>query len=78
MTLPVRPERVLDKLQALERRLETLERTSRLVNASLTDGTVNIYDAAGTLRVYVGKLPSGLFGVRTYDAGGVQTGELSG
>jgi hypothetical protein len=78
MTQPIKPERVLDELEAMRKRIETLERTSRLTNASMTDGTLTVYDAAGVLRVQLGKLPNGLYGIRTYNASGIQTNEISG
>lgn len=54
----------------LRRRLERLERADPLRGASVSDTGITFYDAAGTRRVQVGKLPDGRYGVRIYDSGG--------
>lgn len=66
---------LLDKIKELERRIGALERTPQMGAQTIDrgdmivkDGLVIVQDADGVARVRMGKLPSGDYGLETFDA----------
>ncbi|MEK2479539.1 hypothetical protein [Streptomyces noursei] len=57
------PADIGTRLARLEKRFQALTRAPKLANASLEDGTVEVYDAQGSLRALVGQQPDGTSGV---------------
>ncbi|MFD7338475.1 hypothetical protein ACFV98_21070 [Streptomyces violascens] len=51
------------RLALLERQLRTAIRAPKLANASLEDGTLEVYDSDGSLRALVGQQPDGTSGI---------------
>ncbi|MFJ3630791.1 hypothetical protein [Streptomyces sp. NPDC090112] len=51
------------RLAAIERRLATAQRSSRLVHASLEDTALEVFDESGSLRAVIGQQPDGTSGV---------------
>lgn len=57
------------ELAALKKRLDRLERGSRLASASIEDTAVQVYDGAGSLRTIVGLQGDGTSGVNVVNGG---------
>jgi hypothetical protein len=70
------PETILDTLHDLERRLVAIERSPQLTSASIKEGALDVLDAAGMLRVRIGKDGSD-YGVKVYDAAGANPVSLA-
>ncbi|MGW6021277.1 hypothetical protein [Streptomyces sp. NPDC055099] len=51
------------RLARLEKLVQTMIRSPKLVNASLEDGAVDVYDENGSLRAVIGQQPDGTSGV---------------
>ncbi|THA38116.1 hypothetical protein [Streptomyces sp. A1547] len=51
------------RLAAIERRLATAQRSSRLAHASLEDTALEVFDESGSLRAVIGQQPDGTSGV---------------
>lgn len=62
-------------LADLDRRLVALERSPQLTKASIKDGSLDVYDATGILRVRIGKDGTD-YGVKVYDAAGANAVSL--
>lgn len=52
-------ENIGRRIAVLERRMATLTRSPKLVNASIEDTAVQVYDGTGTLRGIIGQQPDG-------------------
>ncbi|MGG2460542.1 hypothetical protein ACO0M4_12085 [Streptomyces sp. RGM 3693] len=57
------PADIGTRLARLEKQVQALTRAPKLANASLEDGTLEVYDAQGSLRALVGQQPDGTSGV---------------
>ena len=76
MAQPVLPKDLIDRIVDLERRLIALERTPQLTQTSIKDGTLTVLDAAGVVRVKIGKDGTD-YGVKVYDAAGANPVQLA-
>lgn len=74
--MPILPEELLSTLADLERRLVALERSPQLTSASIKDGALVVLDAAGVVRVKIGKDGTD-YGVKIYDAAGANAVSLA-
>jgi hypothetical protein len=63
-------------LRDLDRRLATLERSPQLTSASIKDGALTIYNAAGLPVLVLGKQSTGRYGLSAFNAAGQRTLEL--
>lgn len=54
-------------VEDLRRRLTIMERTNRLTNASITDGSLDVVDQDGNPRVELGKLADDHYGLAIFD-----------
>lgn len=70
------PDDLFAQLRDLERRLVALERSPQLTQASIKDGALTVFDAAGIARVKIGKDGTD-YGVKIYDAAGVNAVSLA-
>ncbi len=65
------PARIERDLKDLERRIRIMERTDRLTNSSVKEGSLDVYDEDDSRRVIFGQLPDGEnYGLATLDANG--------
>lgn len=76
MAQPVLPKDLIDRIVDLERRLVALERTPQLTQTSIKEGTLTVLDAAGIVRVKIGKDGTD-YGVKVYDAAGANPVSLA-
>lgn len=76
MAQPVLPDDLIDRIVDLERRLIALERSPQLTQTSIKDGALTVLDAAGVVRVKIGKDGTD-YGVKIYDAAGVNAVSLA-
>lgn len=73
---PVLPEDFIAQMVDLDRRVRQLESTSRLAVSSIKEGSLQILDAAGVVRVKIGKDGTD-YGVKVYDAAGANPVSLA-
>lgn len=73
---PILPDDLLARIADLERRIRQLEATSRLAVSSIKEGTLQILDANGIVRVKIGKDGTD-YGVKVYDAAGANPVSLA-
>lgn len=76
MAQPVLPDNLVNQIVDLERRIAALERTPQLTQTSIKDGTLTVLDAAGVVRVKIGKDGTD-YGVKVYDAAGANPVSLA-
>lgn len=72
MSRVLRPDTVFSRLNDLQRQLNALARTSQLANASITQGSLVVEDGNGNVRVRLGELPSGDYGLAYSASDGYQ------
>lgn len=70
------PDDLFAWLRDLDRRLVALERSPQLTQASVKDGALTVFDAAGVARVKIGKDGSD-YGVKVFDAAGLNAVTLA-
>lgn len=70
------PDDLFAWLRDLERRLVSLERSPQLTSASIKDGALTIYNAAGQPVLVLGKQSSGRYGLSAFNPAGQRTLEL--
>lgn len=70
------PDDLLAWLRDLDRRLVALERSPQLTSASIKDGALTIYNAAGLPVLVLGKQSTGRYGLSAFNAAGQRTLEL--
>jgi hypothetical protein len=63
------PADIVTRLKDLEARLSRLERTPSLGDTSIDKGTLRVKDAAGSVRVQVGQITDGSYGVEVKETG---------
>lgn len=68
-----RPDNLESIVADLLRRVGDLETAERLTNAAMTDGRIRVLDSAGTVRLEIGLLSTGEFGINAFNADGVRT-----
>lgn len=76
MAQPVLPDDLIDRIVDLERRLIAVERSPQLTQTSIKEGALTVLDAAGVVRVRIGKDGSD-YGVKVYDAAGANPVSLA-
>ena len=76
MSAPILPESILSTIADLERRLVNLERSPQLTSASIKDGALVVLDAAGVVRIKIGKDGTD-YGIKVYDAAGANPVSLA-
>ena len=64
------PDDIVDQIKELARRVETLERSPRLQNASIDKGSLTVMGGPGKTRVKMGLLEDGSYGINMYDGQG--------
>jgi len=63
------PQDLVDRVLALERRLTTLENNPQTGNTTIDTGTLKIKDATGSVRVQIGLLSDGTYGIEVKETG---------
>jgi hypothetical protein len=76
MAQPVLIDTLLSQMKDLERRLVALERSPQLTKSSIKEGALEVVDAAGVVRVRIGK-DGADYGVKVYDAAGLNAVSLA-
>lgn len=67
------PETGIDIVRKLIARIEQMERNPQLGSSSVLGGTLRFVDEAGILRMELGNLGDGHFGIKVYDVDGAYT-----
>lgn len=64
------PDGIFTRLDSHQKQINDLKRTSQLSAANITDGTLQVSDPAGNVRVQVGNIPDGDYGLAISDLAG--------
>lgn len=67
---PSLPPNIARYINDLERRIRNLENAAQLTNSSIKDGTLEVLDGSGNVRVRIGRQLDTTYGVQVFDTSG--------